>query len=232
MHPLKNSRERELKVVQWLESIRNDAAEIYLLGDTFDYLYEYRHAVPRGFTRFLGKIAELSDAGIRIHMFTGNHDVWIFDYLPAETGVEIYRKPIIREYGGKKFYIAHGDGLGPGQWGFKMLKWLFENKIAQWCYSRLHPNATIGFAKSWSKRSRYAKGVSTPFLGEDKEYLLLHAREKLREESFDYFVFGHRHLPRIFDLEGGSRVVYLGDWIENFSYAIFDGSEMTLHKLD
>jgi UDP-2,3-diacylglucosamine hydrolase len=231
MHPEEDSRRREKKVVQWLDEIYREASEIYLLGDTFDYWYEYKRVVPRGFTRFLGKMAGITDAGVKVHMFTGNHDVWIFDYLPEEIGVEVHRKPIVREYGGKRFYIAHGDGLGPGQRGFKILKWLFTNKTAQWCYSRIHPNATVAFAKRWSRKSRHAKGVTTGFLGVDQEYLIQFAREELKKEHFDYFVFGHRHLPLELDLGDGSTLFYLGDWIENFSYAVFDGEKLQLKQL-
>ncbi len=232
MHPADESREREKKVVEWLESIRDEAEEIYLLGDTFDYWFEYRKVVPRGFTRFLGTVSRITDAGIKVHYFTGNHDVWVFDYLPSETGVEVHRGPIVREYGGKKFYIAHGDGLGPGQTGYKLLKKLFTSKTAQWFYARIHPNTATGFAHRWSRKSRYGKGVSTEFLGEDKEYLILYAREKLKEEHYDYFIFGHRHLPLEFDMSENCRLVYLGDWIENFSYAVFDGNTLELKKVD
>jgi UDP-2,3-diacylglucosamine hydrolase len=231
MFPESDSRIREKKVVQWLDSIYRDASEIYLLGDTFDYWYEYKRVVPRGFTRFLGKIAEITDSGVRVNMFTGNHDVWIFDYLPEETGVVLYRQPVVREYGGKKFYIAHGDGLGPGQHGFKLLKWLFTSRSAQWMYSRIHPNASIAFAKRWSKKSREDKGISVEFLGEEKEFLILHAKEILKKEHFDYFVFGHRHLPLELDLNARSKLYYLGDWIENFSYAVFDGKELQLKRI-
>jgi UDP-2,3-diacylglucosamine hydrolase len=231
MHPREESLKREKKVVEWLDRIRHEASEIYLLGDVFDYWFEYRRVVPRGFTRFLGKIAQITDSGIRVNYFTGNHDVWVFDYLPQEIGVEVFRHPVVREYGGKKFFIAHGDGLGPGQTGYKLLKWLFTNRPAQWLYARLHPNFATGFAHRWSKKSRYEKGVSVEFLGDDKEYLILYAREKLKEEHFDYFIFGHRHLPLEFDL-GGSKLFYLGDWIENFSYAVFDGNTLVLKTLD
>lgn len=232
MYPEEDSRQREHKVVKWLDEIHPLASEIYLLGDTFDYWYEYRRVVPRGFTRFLGKIAEITDSGVKVNMFTGNHDVWLFDYLPKEIGVEVFREPVVREYGGKKFYIAHGDGLGPGQRGFKMLKWLFTNKTAQWMYSRIHPNASIAFARRWSKKSRLAKGVSVDFLGEDKEYLVLHSRELLKKEHYDYFVYGHRHLPLELSLNDMSTLFYLGDWIENFSYAAWDGRKLSLHRLD
>jgi UDP-2,3-diacylglucosamine hydrolase len=232
MHPRDESMVREKKVVAWLEKIRSEAAEIYLLGDVFDYWFEYKKVVPRGFTRFLGKISEITDSGTTVNLFTGNHDVWVFDYLPEETGVKVFRKPITREYGGKKFYIAHGDGLGPNQTGYKLLKWLFTNKTAQWMYARIHPNTATGLGHRWSKHSRYSKGFTTGFLGEDREYLIQFARQKLKEEYFDYFIFGHRHLPLEFDLDGKSKLYYLGDWIENFTYAVFDGNTLTLKKLD
>jgi len=182
MHPREESLKREKKVVDWLESIRHEAAEIYLLGDVFDYWFEYRRVVPRGFARFLGKIAQITDSGIKVNFFTGNHDVWVFDYLPQEIGVEVFRHPIAREYGGKKFYIAHGDGLGPGQTGYKLLKWLFTNRAAQWIYARLHPDFATAFAHRWSRKSRFDKGVAVDFMGDDREYLILYAREKLKEE--------------------------------------------------
>ena len=232
MHPAEKSLEREKKVVEWLDMIRHEAAEIYLLGDIFDYWFEYKRVVPRGFTRFLGKIAQITDAGIKVNYFTGNHDVWVFDYLPREIGVEVFRHPVVREYSGKKFLIAHGDGLGPGQAGYKLLKMLFTSKTAQWIYARIHPNFATGFAHRWSKKSRYDKGVSTGFLGEDKEYLILYAREKLKDEHFDYFIFGHRHLPLEYKLNDSSRLFYLGDWIENFSYVVYDGKSLELKKLD
>jgi UDP-2,3-diacylglucosamine hydrolase len=231
MHPVEKSREREKKVVDWLESIRYDAEEIYLLGDIFDYWFEYKRVVPRGFTRFLGKIAEITDSGVKVNYFTGNHDVWVFDYLPEEIGVEVHRQPIIREYGGKKFYIAHGDGLGPNQSGYKLLKWLFTNKTAQWLYARIHPNLATGFALRWSKKSRYNKGITTEFLGIDKEYLIVYARKLLEKEHFDYFLFGHRHMPYEYDLNEKSRFFYIGDWIQNFTYAVFDGTDLQLKKL-
>jgi UDP-2,3-diacylglucosamine hydrolase len=231
MHPGEESLKREKKVVEFLEKIRHEAEEIYLLGDVFDYWFEYKRVVPRGFTRFLGKVAQITDSGVKVNYFTGNHDVWVFDYLPREVGVEVFRHPVTREYGGKKFFIAHGDGLGPDQTGYKLLKRFFTSRTAQWLYARIHPNFATGFAHRWSKKSRYAKGVSVEFLGDDKEYLILFAREKLKEEHFDYFLFGHRHLPLEYDL-GGSMLYYLGDWIENFSYAVWDGESLSLQTLN
>jgi len=232
MHPASESLAREKKVVKWLDSIYRDASEIYLLGDVFDYWFEYKRVVPRGFTRFLGKIAEITDAGVKVHYFTGNHDVWVFKYLPAEIGVDVYRAPLLKEYNGKKFLIAHGDGLGPGQRGYKFLKSIFTSRTMQWLYSRLHPNFATAFALGWSKRSRFAKGVSTGFLGEDQEFLIQYAKSVLEKEHFDYFIFGHRHLPLEYDLPGNSHMVYLGDWIENFTYAVWDGASLKLKKAD
>ncbi len=228
MHPQKESMEREKMIVKWLDEVYRDASEIYLLGDVFDYWFEYKKVVPRGFTRFLGKIAEITDAGVTVNMFTGNHDVWIFDYLPQEVGVKLYRHPVTREYGGKKFLIAHGDGLGPGQLGYKILKGMFTSKILQWMFARLHPNFATGLAHRWSKKSRSDKGVTTEWLGDDKEYLVRYAHDKLKEEPFDYFIFGHRHLPLILDLNEKSKMLYLGDWIENFTYAVIDGGKIEL----
>jgi UDP-2,3-diacylglucosamine hydrolase len=232
MHPAEESFEREIKVVKWLDQIYREASEIYLLGDIFDYWFEYKKVVPRGFTRFLGKIAEITDAGVTVHLFTGNHDVWVFDYLPEEVGVEVHRKPITREYGDRKFLIAHGDGLGPNQTGYKMLKGMFTSKLLQWLFARLHPNFATGLAHRWSKKSRSDKGVFTEWLGEDKEYLYIYAQEKLKQEHFDYFVFGHRHIPLVLNLNEKSKMFYLGDWIENFTYAVFDGKKFELKKYE
>ena len=230
MYPAGKSLEREKKVVNWLDSIYRDASEIYLVGDIFDYWFEYKRVVPRGFTRFLGKIAEITDAGVKVHFFTGNHDVWQFKYLPGEIGVDVYREPLIREYNGKRFLIAHGDGLGPGQRGYKFLKGIFTSRILQWLYARLHPNFATAFALGWSKRSRIAKGVTTGYMGDDKEHLILYSRKMLEKEHFDYFVYGHRHLPLEYDLPGNSKIVYLGDWIVHFTYAVWDGETLQLKK--
>jgi len=232
MHPREKSVEREKKVVKWLDGIYHQASEIYLIGDIFDYWFEYKRVVPRGFTRFLGKIAEITDAGVKVHLFTGNHDVWVFNYLPEEIGVEVYHKPLVKEYNGKKFLIAHGDGLGPGQAGYKFLKGMFTSKVLQWLWARLHPNFATSFALGYSKRSRFAKGIATEYLGDDNEHLITYARHKLEEEHFDYFIFGHRHIPLEYDLGSERKMVYLGDWIVNFTYAVWDGTKLELRKLE
>jgi UDP-2,3-diacylglucosamine hydrolase len=230
--PEKKSAERERLLVQWLDSIKEELSELYLLGDIFDFWHEYRHVVPKGHVRFLGKLAELSDLGIKIHYFTGNHDVWVYDYLPAEIGLKVYRGPVIREMDGARFYIAHGDGLGKGDNGYKILKWIFTNSVLQWLFARIHPNAALKFGKWWSKNSRYAKGiVAEPYRGDEKELQVVFARETLRKEHFDYFIFGHRHIPFEIKVEENATVVNLGDWISHFTYAEWDGRTLGLHSI-
>ena len=224
---------REKRVIRWLEQVRHDAKEIYLVGDLFDFWFEYKTAIPRGFVRMLGKIAEITDSGIPVYFFTGNHDMWAFDYLPRETGVQLFREPIEREYGGKKFFIGHGDGLGPGDYSYKFIKKVFANKLCQWLFARLHPNFGIGLANYFSGRSRKVNHeTDEKFLGEDKEFLILFCKEKLQTKHYDYFVFGHRHLPLDIDLNGKSRYINLGDWISYFTYAVFDGENLELKTFE
>ncbi len=222
------SLEREKRVVRWLEEVRKDASEIYLLGDLFDFWFEYKRAIPKGFVRIQGKIAEIADSGIPIYLFTGNHDMWIFDYLPKELGITLYREPITREYNGKKFMIGHGDGLGPGDHGYKFIKKVFANPLCQWLFARLHPNFGIWLANYFSKSSRLANGgADEVFQGEDKEYLIQFCKSTLEKEYFDYFVFGHRHLPLEHKI-GESTYFNLGEWFNYNSYAVFDGEKMEL----
>ena len=232
LYPPERSTEREKVLVNWLGQISADAAELYLMGDIFDFWHEYRHVVPRGFTRFLGKLAEMSDNGVKLHFFTGNHDIWVYDYLPAEIGLTLYRDPVVREMDGRKFFLGHGDGLGPGDHGYKLMKWGFTNKVLQWLFARIHPNASIAFGKRWSKSSRYTKGIiAESYRGDDQELQVVFAKETLQKEHFDYFIFGHRHIP--FDIQiGGARVINLGDWIVHFTYAVWDGKELELHSVD
>ncbi len=226
-----NSLEREHKIVKWLDSIKADAEELYLLGDVFDFWFEYRTVVPRGYVRLLGKLAELSDSGIKIHYFIGNHDMWTFDYLEKELNVIIYRVPIEISYNGKAFYIGHGDGLGPGDHGYKFIKKVFASKVCQWLFARLHPNFGIGIANYFSKKSRIATGTTDEkFLGEEKEWLVIYSKEILAKKHFDYLIFGHRHLPLDIKIDS-SRYINLGDWIQYFTYGVFDGAEFELKKL-
>ncbi len=230
--PREKSLDREKLLVKWLDEIRKDAFEIYLLGDIFDYWFEYKKVVPRGFVRFLGKIAEIQDSGIPVYFFTGNHDVWIFDYLPEELGVEVFHNPISRTFNGKKFYMAHGDGLGPGEKSYKLLKRIFISPILQWLFARLHPNTATGIAHRWSKSSRFSKGNYVSWLGEEKEHLVIHSKKLLETENYDFFIYGHRHVPKELIIEGKSKVVYLGDWFMNFTYAVFDGEDVKLLKYE
>lgn len=230
LYPYDHSRLREKVFVQWLEEIRKDAAELYLLGDIFDYWYEYRTVVPRGFTRTLGKLAEIADSGIPVHFFTGNHDVWAFDYLPSEIGVILHDEPYILEVNGKRMLLAHGDGIGPGDMGYKLLRRIFRSKFMQWWYSKIHPNLSMRFAHWWSKKSRYSKGIAEAFQGEEKELQIVFARETLKKEHFDYFIFGHRHVPMNYPLSPDSRLINLGEWIFSNTYALFDGTSLELKQ--
>ncbi len=226
-----SSRERELLFVKWLEEIRHDAKVLYVVGDLFDFWFEYKRAVPRGFTRALGKLAELSDAGVEIHLFTGNHDMWIFDYLPKEIGATLHREPIQMEYGGKVFLIGHGDGLGPGDHGYKFIKKVFANRFLQWSFARLHPNFGIGLADFFSRRSRmHTGGDDAIFKGEENEWLFQYCKEVLEDRHIDYFIFGHRHLPLDLKVGENSRYVNLGDWIQYFTYAAFKEGSLELKE--
>lgn len=221
---------REKKVVAWLDRIKTDAAEVFLVGDVFDFWFEYKTVVPRGHVRLLGKIAELTDAGIPVHFFIGNHDMWVFDYLPKETGVIVHREPIQRTFGTKTFYIGHGDGLGPGDHGYKFIKKVFRNKVCQWLFARLHPNLGIGLANFWSKTSRSHTGeVDRKFLGAQNEWLAIYCKEILKNKHYDFFIFGHRHLPMEIPVGDNSLYLNLGDWINHFSYAVFNGEHLSMH---
>ncbi len=225
-----NNHQRELLFARWLDSINNDVQALYLMGDIFDFWWEYKKVVPRGYTRILGRIANLTDRGVPVYFFPGNHDLWVFDYLPAELGVAIYRNEIITEIAGKKFFLAHGDGLDASDKGYNLLKKIFTNKKLQWLYSRLHPNFALMLAHKWSKSSRTAK------IGREEEFNINNdgiynfALSYLKIEPIDYFIFGHRHQMVDKSIAPESRFVLLGDWITNFSYGVFDGEKFKLLK--
>lgn len=224
-----DSLERELKIVRWLDSIKHDAHTIYLLGDIFDFWFEYKHAIPKGFIRLQGKLAELSDNGTPIVFFTGNHDMWMFDYFTKELNIPIYRKPVELEVEGKKLLIGHGDGLGPGDTSYKLLKKVFESKLCQWLFARLHPNFGIGLANFWSKRSRISntKKDEDKFKGE-KEFLWQYCKDIEVQKHHDYYVFGHRHLPLDLEVGENSRYFNLGEWVNYDTYGVFDGNKFEL----
>jgi len=225
--------ESERRFVRWLDSIKHETAALYLLGDMFDYWFEYKSVVPKGYTRFLGKLAEFTDAGIPVYIFTGNHDIWMFDYLPKETGVTVITEPIEVELYGKRFYLAHGDGLGDPSRVFLLMRWFFRNKFCQFLYKILHPRLTVPFGYAWSKHNRKKKidRETAKYMGEDKEYLVQFAKEYLKNHNVDYFIFGHRHVMLDLMLPDRKQVVMLGDWIDNFSFAVFDGKELFLDQL-
>ena len=221
---------REKKIVQFLEQIKKDAAVIFIVGDVFDFWYEYRRVVPKGYVRLLGKLAELTDAGIPIHFFVGNHDMWMKNYFQQELNIPVYYEPKAFEFNNKKFLVGHGDGLGPGDHGYKMLKKIFRNPFCQWLFGILPPHMGVGLANILSRSSRAQTGATEEtFLGEDKEWLILYCKEVLQKDLYDFFVFGHRHLPIDFRLSERSRYINLGDWIRYFSYASFDGEQVELN---
>ena len=223
--------DREKKVVAWLQDISSTASEIYLLGDVFDFWWEYKLVVPRGFTRFLGTVSSITDSGIPVHFFTGNHDMWIRDYLSKECGMILHTEPLIKTFNGKRFYLAHGEGLGSENTGLRLLLKIFNNKPLRVLYSALHPSLGVGFGHRWSLNSRLGKGITTDFMGEEKEDLIKYASNICNTEKIDYFIFGHRHLAMTFKIKEGAEVVFMGDWITNSSYAVWDGNSLTLKIL-
>ena len=223
------SLKREKRIVQFLDAIKNDAQQIFIVGDMFDFWFEYKLVVPRGYTRLLGKLAELTDFGIKIHFFAGNHDMWMGDYFQNELNIPVYYQPTPFEFNGKKFLIGHGDGQGPGDHGYKFLKKLFRNPLCQWMFGILPPYFGLGIANYFSKKSReLASQKVEVFLGEENEWLIIYCREVLQKEQYDYFIFGHRHLPIDFTLNEHSRYINLGEWINYDSYAVFNGETTEL----
>ena len=223
------SLQREKKIVRFLDEIKSDAYAIFIVGDVFDFWYEYRKVVPKGYVRLLGKLAELSDAGIILHFFVGNHDMWMRGYFQQELNIPVYFEPKDFQFNGKHFHVGHGDGLGPGDHQYKLMKKVFRNPVSHWLFGILPPKAGIGLADYFSRKSRMKGGDSEEvFLGEDKEWLIIYSKDLLRQKKIDYFVFGHRHLPIDYRLSEGSRYINLGDWIRFDTYAVFDGKDIAL----
>ena len=223
------SLKREKRIVQFLDAIKNDAQQIFIVGDMFDFWFEYKLVVPRGYTRLLGKLAELTDFGIKIHFFAGNHDMWMRDYFQNELNIPVYYQPTPFEFNGKKFLIGHGDGQGPGDHGYKFLKKLFRNPLCQWMFGILPPYFGLGIANYFSKKSReLALQKVEVFLGEENEWLIIYCKEVLQKEQYDYFIFGHRHLPIDYTLNENSHYINLGEWINYDSYAVFNGETTKL----
>ncbi|MCC8409659.1 UDP-2,3-diacylglucosamine diphosphatase [Mucilaginibacter sp. UR6-1] len=222
------SRNREARIIRWLDSIKHDAAEVFLMGDVFEFWFEYKTVVPKGYIRFLGKLAELADAGIKLYLFKGNHDMWMFSYFTEELDATIISNELEIERGGKKFFLHHGDGLGPGDGSYKILKKVFRSKLCQWLFARLHPNLGIGIAGSWSQHSRDTNLKQPDLKPGEHEWLVTFSNEVLENKYYDYFIFGHRHLPMDVQLNKGSRYINLGEWFNYNSYAVFDGESLSL----
>ena len=232
MGTAEESRKREHRILRWLDEIEPEAEALYLLGDLFDYWFEYKRVAPRGYVRFLGKLAQMVDSGIPVHIFSGNHDVWMFDYLEKELGATVHHKPITVTLRDKLFLLGHGDGLGPGDHGYKFIKKIFRAPINQWLFARLHPNFALWIVKKFSKTSREAQ-EEEGFLGADKEWLVQYAERKITEKAYDYLLFGHRHLPIDHLLSNKkSRYVNCGDWIHHNTYVVFDGKQLDLKKYE
>jgi UDP-2,3-diacylglucosamine hydrolase len=225
-----DSVEREKKVVRWLNSIVPEAREIFLIGDIFDFWWEYKLVVPRGFTRFLGTVSAITDSGIPVHFFTGNHDMWVGNYLSGECGLIIHASAYTQTFDGRKFFIAHGEGLGSNNIGYKILLSIFRNKPLRILYSMLHPSIGVSFGHKWSLHSRLGKGIKLDFLGEEKEDLIRYSKSVLENENIDYFIFGHRHLALKYTLNQGAQIIFLGEWIKKGSYAEWDGKELNLRE--
>jgi len=227
----KSSAHRERVFLDWLNHIQQDVGILFLLGDLFDFWFEYKTVVPKGFVRVLGKLAELSDQGTKIHFFVGNHDLWVQDYFQKELGFIVHHSAQEFTINQKKFFIAHGDGLGPNDKGFKRMKKVFTNKFFQWLFRWIHPDIGMRLGQYLSIKNKIISGdEDIVFLGEDKEWLVQYSKKKQTEEKRDFFIFGHRHLPLDIAIDGQARYLNLGDWITHFTYADFDGTNLELKK--
>ena len=228
-----HQRMQERRLVRFLDSIKEKAAAIYLLGDMFDFWYEYRYAVPRGYTRFLGQLSALTDLGVEVHYVPGNHDIWAYDYLERECGVILHKKPLTTELYGKIFVLAHGDGLGDPDKKFKLLRWVFHNRTCQRLFSTVHPRWGIWFGQTWAKHSRKKRpgGEEPPYMGEERENLVRYTKSYIQYHSnVDYFIYGHRHIEVDLQLTRKARMIILGDWISHFSYVVYDGDHLFMSQ--
>ena len=217
---------REKRFVNWLDEIQSDATALFLLGDLFDFWFEYKKVVPKGFVRILGKLAELSDSEINIHIFTGNHDLWMREYLTKEVGVEVHNNSSIISEQNKKLFIGHGDGLGDGDYFYKFLKRIFTSKICSWAFARLHPNFAFSIAHRWSESSRKSGGAN--YISNEKELLLGYCQDQQELNPVDYYIFGHRHLPLALKVDEKAKYINLGDWLYHYTYAVFEDGEVKL----
>jgi UDP-2,3-diacylglucosamine hydrolase len=220
---------REKKVIEFLDKILPNTSELFLVGDVFDFWFDYKTVVPKGFVRILGKLAQFSDAGIPVHYFKGNHDMWLSGYFEKELNFIIHSDNYTFESEGKKFFVGHGDGKGPNDFGYKRLKKIFRNPLSQWLFRWLHPDIGMAIALSWSKSSRYATGEKLEkFSGVENEWLVHYVRRKQRQNPADFYIFGHRHLPLEIAIDENTKYINLGDWLHYQSYAEFDGQKLEL----
>lgn len=227
------SRIREDRIVRWLTSIEDTCSELFLMGDIFDFWFEYKTVVPKGYIRLQGKLANMSDAGIKIYFFKGNHDMWVEDYFTKEMGIQIVSDELVINRNGKSFYLHHGDGLGPGDANYRILRKVFRNPVCRWLFSMLPPRIGLGIATGWSSKSRIVNTrVEEVFLGDEKEWLAVYSREVLAKQHYDYFIYGHRHLPMIIDLGQNSKYYNIGEWFGFNSYAVWDGEKLSLEYFE
>lgn len=225
---LESSRPREQRFVAWLDQIKSDAAAVFLLGDLFDFWFEYKTVVPKGFVRVLGKLAEISDSGIPIYFFVGNHDLWMKNYFKTELGIRVFHDPQEFQIANHRFFIGHGDGKGPGDKGYKRMKKIFTNPFFQWLFRWLHPDLGVRLAQYLSVKNKLISGdEDREYLGPEGEWLAQYAKRKLESKHYDYFIFGHRHLPMTIDLGQNATYVNLGDWITHYTFAVYDGETLT-----
>lgn len=231
---ISHRRTQERRLVRFLDSIKDKAAAVYMLGDMFDFWYEWKNVVPKGYTRFLGKLSELTDTGVEVHYFAGNHDIWAYDYMEQECGVTMHYEPLTTEIYGKLFCMAHGDGMGDPDKSFKVIRSIFHNKVCQWMFSNLlHPNFAMKIGLSWAKHSRLKRkdGQEPPYMGEDKEHLVLFTKEYMKtHKDIDFYIYGHRHIELDLMLTSKTRMMILGDWITQFTYAVWDGENMFMEN--
>ena len=233
---LKDPLATERRLTRWLDSVKREAAAIWFLGDMFDYWYEYKYVVPKGHTRFLGKLAELSDMGVEIHFFIGNHDIWLFDYLPREIGAVIHRDTLTVDLLGKRFFLGHGDEVDYRSRAFRLMRRVFRNRFCQWLYAGIHPRWTFGFALGWSlssRRSGLEKQEEREYQGEAGEYLVAFAKEYLKTHpDINFFIFGHRHIMLDLMLSRTARILIAGDWMRYCSYIVWDGENLFLEQFE
>ena len=226
------SREREDKVVAWLDTFKDEAAGFFLLGDIFDFWFEYNHVIPKGYVRFLGKLAEITDRGIPVFFFTGNHDMWLFDYFSQELNVSVFREPQSFKVNDAMLQVGHGDGLGPGQVSYKMLKAMFANPMCQWLFKWIHPNVGFAIANLWSRKSRTHNGVAQPFISAGDEKIFQHCKDSEKAMHHDFYIYGHRHLTLELPINSTSMYYNVGEWIQGFTFGVFDGQQFRLESFE